>query len=101
MVTCWRFSWVPGAGTSGGELPQFAADDVLAAHVALILAHVEGARHGGAHAVGGRTGGAPAVRHGHDLLPILRALRDVGGVVDLVELGRVFRDKTVWLDEVG
>src|SRR5262249_42687721 len=91
---------VVGRDQNNAASTQLAADDVFAAHVALVLAHVERARHGGPHAVRRSTRSSPAVRHRHDLLPIVRTLRDIRCVVDLVEFGRVLRDKAIRLDEV-
>src|SRR5262245_12337471 len=81
---------------------ELAADDVLAAHVAgLLVAEIERARHGRTHAVRRRPGDSPAVGIRHDLLPVVGTLGDVRGVIELVELGGVFGDEAVRLDEIG
>src|SRR3984893_652461 len=79
--------------------PQAAADDVLTALA--FLTEIERSRHGGRHVLRWPPGGTPAVGHGHHLVPVVRAHGHVRGLVDLIELGGVFRDKAVGLDEIG
>src|SRR5438067_4372241 len=64
----------------GGSSAELAADDVLAAHVARLFAEVERPRHGGPHAVRRRPCRSPPVGDRHHFLPVVRALRNVGGI---------------------
>src|SRR6266404_715500 len=86
---------------SAASLAELAPDDVFAAHVAGLLAQIERTGHGGTHPVRRRSRRSPTVRQGHHLLPIVRTLRNVGCVIELIELGRVFRDEAIGLDEIG
>src|SRR5947209_9658824 len=68
---------------------ELAPDDVFAAQVGL-LAEIECPRHGGPHAVRGRPCRSPAIRHRHHFVPVVGALRDVGGIVEIIELAGIF-----------
>jgi hypothetical protein len=79
------------------------SDNIFAAHsLGRLGSEIEAPRHGELHAVRRGPGRAPAVTVGrHHLVPVLRILRNVSGLVDLIEFGGVFRDKAVRLDEIG
>src|SRR6266403_524495 len=74
----------------GGSSAELAADDVLAAQVARLFAEVERPRHGGPHPVRRRPCRSPSVGERHHFFPVVRTLRNVGGIIELIELGRVF-----------
>src|SRR5258706_426901 len=73
-----------GSG-SAGSLAGLAPDDVFAARLAGLPAERERPGHGGTHPVRGRSRRSPTVRQGHHLLPIVRTLRNVGCVIELIE----------------
>src|SRR5436190_20632922 len=81
--------------------PERARHDLLAALTGLLVGDAEVTGESGFQAIGGVAGHAPATRPPGEFAPVLRVVRDVGRLVDLLDLGGVFDHETVRLDEIG